>query len=272
MKRLLLAAVICMVAPGLFAHGTGTDTVKAPKDTVKHGYHIFFDKKKPAIEKEVITDSTKRVYHKSPGFSWGFTFSRFDLGLATLLDNGSFTLAPQNQFLRYRSWKTSNVGFDVVQVGYRFNSAFKIYAAGGFDWTLIRLRENITIQRGMPTLTYTNDNIIYSKNRFSASYFRVPLSFDFRTHDDDGGAAYHFVLGPEFGVLLDGRVKQISDENGKQKIDGGYHFAKYRYGAVGRAGHGVIGIFAKYYFNDMFEDSPPQKGLKDFAFGFTFGF
>ncbi len=272
MKRILITGIICAATSGLYAHEAGIDTAKAPKDTVKHGYHIFFDKKSPALEHEVVKDSTRYSYHKAPGFSFGLTFARFDLGLATLVDNGSFTLSPQNQFLSYRSWKTSNVGFDVVQTGYRFSSAFKIYVAGGFDWTLIRLRQNITIQRGTPTLTYTTDNINYSKNRFSASYFRVPLAFDFRTHDDHGGAAYHFVFGPEFGVLLDGRVKQISDQNGKQKIDGGYHFAKYRYGAVGRVGHGAFGIFAKYYFNDMFQDSPAQQGLKDFAFGFTLGF
>ena len=272
MKRLILTAIICAAALGLYAHAAEIDTIKARKDTVKHGYHIFFDKKKPAVDSALMGDTTKRKYHKEPGFSYGITFARFDLGLATLVDNGSFKLSPQNQFLNYRSWKTCNVAFDVFQMGYRFNSSFKIYAAGGFDWTLIRLRNNITIQRGTPTLTYTTDNINYDKNRFSASYFRIPLSFDFRTSDDNFGTPYHFVFGPEFGILLDGRVKQISDQNGKQKFDGGYHFAKYRYGAVARVGHGIIGIFAKYYFNDMFQDSPAQKGLKNFSFGFTVGF
>ncbi len=32
------------------------------------------------------------------------------------------------------------------------------------------------------------------------------------------------------------------------------------------------GLYAKYYFNDMFENSPAQAGLKNFAVGLTFGF
>jgi hypothetical protein len=31
-------------------------------------------------------------------------------------------------------------------------------------------------------------------------------------------------------------------------------------------------VFAKYYVNDMFENSPDQKGLRNFSFGLTFGF
>ena len=41
---------------------------------------------------------------------------------------------------------------------------------------------------------------------------------------------------------------------------------------VGYVGYGGWGVFAKYYFNDMFENSPDQAGLKSFSFGLTFGF
>jgi hypothetical protein len=59
---------------------------------------------------------------------------------------------------------------------------------------------------------------------------------------------------------------------GKQKLDDDYHFAKVRYGLTTRLGYGSAGFFAKYYMNDMFENSPDQKGLKNFAVGVTFGF
>jgi len=32
------------------------------------------------------------------------------------------------------------------------------------------------------------------------------------------------------------------------------------------------GVFAKYYMNDMFADSPDQKGLKNLSFGIMLGF
>lgn len=208
---------------------------------------------------------------KAPGFSFGVTFSRFDLGFSRPIDNGSFTLQPQNKFLDYRGWKTINLGFDLLQMGYRFNSSFKIYLAAGFDWTHIRLRDNITIQKSTP-LTYVQDNVEFSKNRFSASYVRVPLSFYYRSKDNDKGKKFHLAVGPEVGFLLNGRVKQISDERGKEKFNDDYNWTKFRYGGFARIGYGGAGLYAKYYLNDMFENSPAQNGLHAFAFGLTFGF
>ena len=67
-------------------------------------------------------------------------------------------------------------------------------------------------------------------------------------------------------------VKQISPEFGKQKFSDSYHFTTFRYGGFARIGYGDFGISAKYYTNDMFENSPAQAGLKNFSFGFTAGF
>jgi hypothetical protein len=266
MKRLILAALLCGVATLGFAQTTTTATTDSVTTTTKKSKIKIsmgdFKAKRDSMHKE----------KKSSGVDFDITFSRFDLGLTTLIDNGSFTLSPKNNFLSYRSWKSSNVGFDLVQFGYRFNNSFKVYLSGGFDWTLIRLRKNITIQKDAPVLTYTVDNIDYSKNRFSSTYLRIPLSFEFRSKENSDGKRFRFIIGPDAGLLLGGRVKQISQENGKQKFDDDYHFTKMEYGAFTRIGYGSAGIFAKYYFTDMFENSPAQAGLKNFAFGFTFGF
>lgn len=270
MKRFILAVLLSGVAT--FALAQTTTTTTSVTTTNRDSTTI---KKKSKVRVSMgdfrsHRDSAQKA--RNGGFTFGITFSRFDLGLATLVDNGSFTLAPKNNFLSYRSWKTSNVGFDLLQFGYRFNNNFKIYLSGGFDWTLIRLRKDITIQRDAPVLTYTVDNIDYSKNRFSSTYLRVPLALEFRTKEFNNGKRFRFIIGPDAGLLLGARVKQISDENGKQKFDDDYHFTRMEYGAFSRIGYGSAGIFAKYYFNDMFENSPAQAGLKKFSFGLTFGF
>lgn len=278
MKRLLLAAVLCGVAATSFAQRTETTTTTTTViDTLNDGQTTS---KTTTVKKTTVSfgdfktrrDSLRRKDNKASGFNFGLTFSRFDLGLTTLVDNGSFTLSPANDFLSYRSWKSSNVGFDLIQFGYRMSPNFKVYLSGGFDWTLIRLRKDITIQRDAPVLTYVTDSIHYSKNRFSSTYFRIPLSFEIRSREYSDGKRARFVFGPEAGILLGGRVKQISDEFGKQKRDNDFHFAKIRYGAFARVGYGGAGFYAKYYFNDMFENSPAQAGLKNFAVGLTFGF
>ncbi|MCC8424206.1 outer membrane beta-barrel protein [Mucilaginibacter sp. UR6-11] len=272
MKRLMIAALLCGAANLGFAQKVTTVTTTTTingKDTIVST--TTDTKVKPRLVFKAMRDSL-RHNRKSSGFNFGLTFARFDLGLTTLIDNGSFTLSPKNDFLSYRSWKSSNVGFDLLQFGYRFTPNFKVYLSGGFDWMLLRLRKDITIQRNAPVLTYVNDTIHFSKNRFSSTYLRVPLSFEFRTNEYSNGKRFRFIVGPEAGILLGARVKQISDERGKQKLDDDYHFAKVRYGAFTRIGYGSAGLFAKYYFNDMFENSPAQEGLKNFAVGLTFGF
>jgi hypothetical protein len=268
MKNILFIAIIVMMASNTYAQNDKKDTVKKSGDTTTNNNnsseddygHISWHKKK----------RDKYTMYPKPYF--GITFSRADLGFATLIDNGSFTLSKQNQFLSYNQAKTSNVGFDVLQMGIKFSRTFKIYLSGGFDWTLIRLRNDITILPNQPSLAYLHDDIDYSKNRFSSSYLRIPLSFDFRSNESRRGNRFHFVFGPDVGFLLDGMVKQISDQNGKQKFSDNYNFTTFRYGGFVRIGYGDFGIFAKYYANDMFENSPQQQGLKNFSFGIMLGF
>ena len=275
LKRLLLTAIICTV-PGLsFAQQTTTTTTITTTTAVKKDSTIKIDTVKRTSRKYGLSFGEKRRLRdsiiaaaKKQKINFSIIF-RFDLGYTTLIDNGSFTLSPKNDFLSYRAGKTSNVGFELVEFGYRFNQNFKMSLATGFDWTLIRLKQNITIQKNAPTLTYVTDNANYSKNRLSSTYLRLPLNFEFRTKENSGGKRLTWVVGPEAGLLLGGRVKQISAESGKQKIDDDYHFTRLRYGGFTRISYGWAGIYAKYYMNDMFENSPAQAGLRNFAFGLT---
>lgn len=203
---------------------------------------------------------------------WGIVFARVDLGLVRLVDNGSFSLAENNRDLRYRPGKTVNFGFDVVQVGYRFSDHFRLFLSGGFDWTHIRLRENIDFLENTTPLQWEQSDIDYSKNRLSSSYLRLPLTFEFRTRHYPGVGRMKFAFGPEGGFLLKGTQKFKSAEHGKQKFKDDYNFTPFRYGAFARVGVGSLGIFAKYYFNDLFENSPDQSGLKQFNIGLMLGF
>lgn len=261
MKNLILIVLLVIGITGVFSQN-----VSAQQDSTrtKRNHRIFFNKKV-----DFDNDTVSTVPSKGK-FIGGISLTRFDLGFSKLVDNGSYTLTPQNQFLGYKAAKTSTFSFDVIQFGYRFNQNFKIYVAGGFDWTLIRLKQNITIQPNGQTLTYINEPINFSKNRFSSSYVHMPLNFEFRTKENDNGKRFYFVVGPEIGFLLNGKVKQISDERGKQKVKDDYHFQPFRYGGTVRIGYGGIGLFTKYYMNDMF-DTPAQSGLKNMSFGITFG-
>ena len=276
MKNLLIAALLVSGLAGAMTQplqAQVTDTTKQETDTVKPKEksisfkYTYGNRKKKTPSK---SDSVKLAEASKGRFMGGITFTRVDLGFSKLVDNGSFNLSPENEFLSYKGVKTATVSFDVLQFGYRFNPNFKVYIAGGFDWTLIRLRNDITIQQATPNLEYVEEPIHFSKNRFSNSYVHIPLNFEFRSKENDNGKRFYFIAGPEISFLLNGKVKQVSDENGKVKYKDDYNFQQFRYGGTVRIGYGGLGIFTKYYFNDMF-DSPAQKGLKNMSFGITFG-
>lgn len=215
-------------------------------------------------------DTVRSVANPKGRFVGGITFTRFDLGFTRLVDNGSFSLTAVNDFLDYKEFKSSTVSFDLLDYGYRFNSNFKVYLAAGLDWTMLRLKKDITIKRNTRPLSYDVTGIDFSKNRFSSFYVHVPLGIQFRTDENARGKRFYFVASPEVSFLINGKVKQLSKENGKQKFRDDYNFEPVRLGGSLRVGYGWIGFFGKYYFNDMF-DSAPQTGLKNMSFGITFG-
>lgn len=203
---------------------------------------------------------------------FGITFSRVDLGLVRLVDNGSFSLSGDNEVFRNRPGKTVNFGFDVLQAGYRFNDNFRIFLSGGFDWTYIRLREDVVFQQNTTPLTWEISDTDYTRNRLTSTYLRLPLTFEIRSGHNSKYGRTRFAFGPEGGFLLKGTQRLRSSEFGRQKFTDDYNFTTFRYGAFARFGVGSFGIYAKYYFNDLFESSPAQSGLTNFNFGVMLGF
>ncbi|KIO75226.1 hypothetical protein TH53_21665 [Pedobacter lusitanus] len=264
LMNLILTGMIGMASLTVSAQSDTNDTtiVKTVSKGRKYKTSVSFGRSEDSVSNNESAPTGR--------FGYGITFTRLDIGFSKLIDNGSFTLSPKNDFLSYRGFKTSTISFDLLYFGYRFNPNFRIYAAAGFDWTLIRLRRNITIQKNTPDLSYIEEPVDFDKNRFSSSYVHIPLNFEFRTKENQRGKRFYFVVGPEVGFLLNGKVKQISEERGKQKFKDDYNFQKVRLGGTVRVAYAGIGLFTKYYFNDMFE-SEAQKGLKNIAFGITLG-
>ena len=142
MKYLLTLLACCCVIAGFAQEKSTKDTVLIiAVDSAKAG------QKKVTVKVQKERKDTVKVVKPSSKFYVKLTFSRIDLGLSKNIDNGSFTLSPENAFLESETWKSSNFGFDLFEMAYRFNSYFKVYLAAGFDWHHMRLKQNITISK-----------------------------------------------------------------------------------------------------------------------------
>jgi hypothetical protein len=260
MKHLLIGLLVGSCILSAKAQDAKTDSAKRVKSvsvTVK------------AIARDTVALDTIKPSSK---FSIQLTLARLDLGLAKFTDKGSFTLSPANQYLETTTWKTNNVGFEFFQMGYRFNHNFKVYLGGGIDWTHMRLKNNITIKSDSPVLDTIRENISFKKNRFSSTYLRVPLSIQLRTNDDQKGNKIYFVFGPELGFLINGKVKQVSNERGKEKTKDDFNLNPFRYGAFARLGYDNFGVYVKYYTSNVFADNQGPDDFRNINFGIMLGF
>jgi len=272
MKHLIVSTILLAIAFSGYSQEKRKDTVlvitvdstKATKPK-KKSISVNFN----LAKKDSIAKAKPQSY---PEFSLNLTLSRIDLGFSRYLDNGSLKLAAQNNYLEYNGGKTSNIGFEFLQMGVRFSNYVKVYLAAGLDWNHIRLDRNITIQKDKPLNQYVEETIDFKKNRLSSRYLRIPLGFQFRSKENDKGKRIYFVAGPEIGFLLNGKIKQVSGEKGKVKTKNDYHFEPLRYGGFARFGYNDWGIYTKYYMNDTFVKDFGPSDFKNFSLGLTFGF
>lgn len=273
MKKIyLLALAVCL---GQMVKAQTADSLKTDTIIVKRG-----SKTRVVIEAGPVKvsvgnqDSTKKAKKtvKYPNVTYGLTFEHFDIGLSQYHTGSNFGAPAGYGYLETDTWKTSNVGFDLLQFGLRFSPNVKVMLAAGLDWNHMRLKQNVTIQPEQPTLTAIPSTVDYSKNRFSSRYVRVPLYFEYRSPQDKKGHRTSIVFGPEVGFLLNGKVKQVSKANGKEKFKDDYNLEPFRYGANIRVGYGGAGLFFKYYLNDVFAKGQGPADYKNLNFGITFGF
>ncbi|GAA4515065.1 DUF4369 domain-containing protein [Sphingobacterium thermophilum] len=226
-----------------------------------------------SVTLEVGTKDDKDDSDKFPRAFGGITFTRLDWGLSRLLDDGKFSLSDDNQFMKYK--KASNFGFDLAQFGLRVSDNFKTYISAGFEWNYLRLKQNILLKQDVSPIAYEQidpNEVEYTKNILTSTYLRLPLTFEWRSDKNSKGERVKVAFGAMTGVLLKGTQRLKSKEQGKQKFKDNYSLASFQYGPFLRIGYDDLGIFAKYYVNDFFENSPAQKGLSNLAFGLTLGF
>lgn len=264
MKTNLIIILMCCFSIATYAQEVKSDSTKSDSTKqVKKSFKLTIGGR-DTVKRDTIKPSSK--------FSIQLTLARIDLGLAKFTDDGSFTLSPTNQLLETHTFKTHNFGFEFFQMGYRFNHYFKAYIGGGIDWTHMRFKKDITIQPDKPKFEPVEEqDIDFKKNRFSSTYLRVPVSIQLRTKDDRKGNKVYFVFGPEVGFLVNGKTKQVSKENGKQKVKDDFNLNPLRYGAFARLGYGSFGLFVKYYDTDVFADNQGPQGFKNMNFGIMLG-
>ncbi len=199
----------------------------------------------------------------------------FSIGYNGWLENGSTSLSAANRGLDLVNGKSLNVNLT-------YNHYFNIYKENirfsvglGLDWNNYRLAGDSSLAANAPKLTFYQDSangtgVNYSKNKLLARYATLPVMLHFNTNENKKGNSLGISGGVELGYLINGRLKQVSDAKGKQKVNDTFNLNELRYGLVGRVSYGSMGIYGKYYPQSAFNKNEGPD-LNTFVVGLTFG-
>ncbi len=199
----------------------------------------------------------------------------FSIGYNGLLENGSTSLSPANQGLNLVNGKSTNVNLTYNHYFNIYKENVRVSVGLGLDWNNYRLAGDSSLRSNAPKFTMYQDStngraIDFTKNKLLARYATLPVMLHFQTNENKSGKTLGVSGGVELGYLINGRLKQISEEKGKTKVNDSFNLNELRYGFIGRVHYGSIGIYGKYYPQSVF-NSNEGPDLNTFCVGLTFG-
>jgi hypothetical protein len=199
----------------------------------------------------------------------------FSIGYNGLLENGSTSLSAANQGLNLVNGKSTNVNLTYNHYFNIYKENLRVSVGLGLDWNNYRLAGDSSLRSNAPKFTMYQDStngkaIDFTKNKLLARYATLPVMLHFQTNENRSGKTLGISGGVELGYLINGRLKQISEEKGKTKVNDSFNLNELRYGFIGRVHYGDVGIYAKYYPQSVF-NSNEGPDLNTFCVGLTFG-
>lgn len=272
MKRLfILTATILVVLTG-FAQ---TDSSTAKPDTMRVGNFIIIKKNNPNVNQhekgerslsiKLGSDFKFNKKRKSANLSTNWWI--MDLGFTNIRDNTNYTTAQtmgyfktvngapvnQNSF-SLRASKSSNVNiwFFMQKLNITQHVVNLKYGLG-LEMYNFRYDHSLSYRNDPAPYVY-NDTINFSKNKLYVGYLTIPFMININT-TPSSQRGFSFSAGVSAGYLVGSHTKQISNEEGKQKIKGGLGLQPWRLAAITELGLGPIRLYGSYSFNALHKNS-----------------
>ena len=132
--------------------------------------------------------------------------------------------------------------------------AVNLKSAITIDWNNYYFINDITLVDGGDSITTTNTGVDFTKNKLMTRYAVIPLMLNFNT-DPGTKDGVSFSVGVYGGLLWKARTKQVSEENGKVKIEGEYNLNPFKYGLTARLDFKWFDIYLNYNLSELFEEN-----------------
>jgi hypothetical protein len=194
----------------------------------------------------------------------------FSIGYNGFLENGGTSFSTANRNFKLDNGKSYHVNLTYNHYFNIVKEYVRISGGIGLDWNNYRLSGDSILTPNAPKVAWTSDGTAYDKNKLLGRYVTAPVMLHVNTRKGKDGNSLGLSGGVEFGYLINGKNKLISNAKGKQKIKDTYNLDDFRYGYVARVSYGSVGLYGKYYPESAFKVGEGPD-LNTFTVGLTFG-
>jgi len=215
--------------------------------------------RKPVIKIERKKPAPKRVSTNWWILDLGFAGNRDETNYVTAVVNNNYLRtfspangAPNKQTFNLNNGKTTNVNlwFFMQKVSIVKQAIFLKYGMG-MEMYNFRYDSRVSYRKESFPFLY-NDSISFSKNKLFAGYLSVPLMLHVNT-TPGSKKGFSFSAGVSAGYLVGSRIKQKSEERGKQKYKGDFDLSPFRTALIGELGIGPVKLYGSYSLNTLHE-------------------
>ena len=215
--------------------------------------------RKPVIKIERKKPAPKKVSTNWWILDLGFAGNRDETNYATAVVNNNYLRtfspangAPNKQTFNLNNGKTTNVNlwFFMQKVSIVKQAIFLKYGMG-MEMYNFRYDSRVSYRKESFPFLY-NDSISFSKNKLFAGYLSVPLMLHVNT-TPGSKKGFSFSAGVSAGYLVGSRIKQKSEERGKQKYKGDFDLSPFRTALIGELGIGPVKLYGSYSLNTLHE-------------------
>ncbi len=251
----LVNAQVDSLAIDTIPNTSGIDTIPEKEEDRSLEISIRRDKSRDS--------STQRVYTR---------FGMLDYGISTYLHEGKMDL-PQGyenfdqQLLGSNQWNFTVVGQRIVlDKKRRFNLKYGI----GFEFNKYKFQRDHTMQEEQNQVTFLPSTTEFKKNNLNATYLKVPIMLQYRVRPKKLKTTVKLGAGAYGGLLIASRLKQKSDDFGKEIFRDDFNLNRTKFGLTARAGIGPVNFYVDYGLSDLFrKDENGGFDLQPLSFGFS---
>lgn len=274
--KYFLIAIMSFILTSLFAQ-TDTTNTPQPADTSK----IMLGKTKIIIisdndDSEDILDSLNiDDYNEDEDDGDWAMVGMFHIGANGYLHNNQIGLPSQYQAMELDYSRSKSLGFDFMIRGLDlFNKRVYFSPGIGLDWNKYHFKDK---QQKLSTqndtvLFVVDSSVTYDKYKLRTTYLQVPVLLGFRLGNLDKkvvNVQVGAIGGYNIGALTKSKYA-VDGTKYKDKVRDDYNVNPFKLDAVARISFGDIGLFGRYSFTSLFEESKAPT-ITPFTVGLSFG-